>query len=284
MAVCSEVNCWDGERLDMSKTKNTVKKSSPRESKTAVSTTPPSSAISEHSSVKGTPEAITAWLMSSAGVFPVKDFPSPGSDLENTTPEISGRKLSPSFARYDHDTRTWKTSAGCLALDISDKFSATFPKRGMMRNGACYPLPMSEPPTSVKGSGLWVPTPDAFARGATKDYNPKAKSQSGRSLQSFAKHADGSNNLGQLNPDWVEWLMGWPIGWTSLEPLPSERWAEWLGCGGWTEEPAEIPRTTVSANDRAKRLKALGNGQVPQCMAEAWRRAHGIRELGGCRL
>lgn len=23
-------------------------------------------------------------------------------------------------------------------------------------------------------------------------------------------------NGGQLNPDWVEWLMGFPIGWTSL--------------------------------------------------------------------
>lgn len=27
---------------------------------------------------------------------------------------------------------------------------------------------------------------------------------------------------GQLNPDWVELLMGWPKGWTSLEPLPKE--------------------------------------------------------------
>jgi len=23
---------------------------------------------------------------------------------------------------------------------------------------------------------------------------------------------------GQLNPTWVEWLMGWPIGWTDLKP------------------------------------------------------------------
>lgn len=28
-------------------------------------------------------------------------------------------------------------------------------------------------------------------------------------------------NGGKLNPDWEEWLMGWPIGWTSLEPLTS---------------------------------------------------------------
>ena len=25
-----------------------------------------------------------------------------------------------------------------------------------------------------------------------------------------------SKTSGQLNPDWVEWLMGYPIGWTDL--------------------------------------------------------------------
>jgi hypothetical protein len=33
---------------------------------------------------------------------------------------------------------------------------------------------------------------------------------------------------GQLNPRWVEWLMGWPIGWASLEPLATARFHEWL--------------------------------------------------------
>lgn len=33
---------------------------------------------------------------------------------------------------------------------------------------------------------------------------------------------------GQLNPDWVEWLMGWPIGWTSMEPLNPDRFRAWL--------------------------------------------------------
>lgn len=28
---------------------------------------------------------------------------------------------------------------------------------------------------------------------------------------------------GLLNPDWVEWLMGWPIGWSALEPLETVR-------------------------------------------------------------
>jgi hypothetical protein len=32
---------------------------------------------------------------------------------------------------------------------------------------------------------------------------------------------------GRLNPDWVEWLMGWPIGWTALQPLAMDRFQEW---------------------------------------------------------
>jgi hypothetical protein len=28
---------------------------------------------------------------------------------------------------------------------------------------------------------------------------------------------------GQLNPSWVEWLMGWPIGWTDLKRLETDR-------------------------------------------------------------
>jgi len=32
---------------------------------------------------------------------------------------------------------------------------------------------------------------------------------------------------GQLNPTWVEWLMGWPLGWTDLKPLAMDRFREW---------------------------------------------------------
>ena len=33
---------------------------------------------------------------------------------------------------------------------------------------------------------------------------------------------------GALNPEWVEWLMGWPIGWTACEPLEMGRFLPWL--------------------------------------------------------
>jgi hypothetical protein len=33
---------------------------------------------------------------------------------------------------------------------------------------------------------------------------------------------------GKLNPMWVEWLMGWPIGWTDLKPLEMAKFQQWL--------------------------------------------------------
>ena len=34
-------------------------------------------------------------------------------------------------------------------------------------------------------------------------------------------------NGGRLNPMWVEWLMGWPLGWTDLKPLEMDKFQQW---------------------------------------------------------
>ena len=39
-----------------------------------------------------------------------------------------------------------------------------------------------------------------------------------RKTPSLATHAGG-----KLNPMWVEWLMGWPLGWTDLKPLETDK-------------------------------------------------------------
>lgn len=31
----------------------------------------------------------------------------------------------------------------------------------------------------------------------------------------------------RLNPNWVEWLMGWPIGWADLKPLATDKFRSW---------------------------------------------------------
>ena len=73
---------------------------------------------------------------------------------------------------------------------------------------------------------------------------------------------------GQLSPNWVEWLMGWPIGWTSTEAITELDWRD------WSVDPAdegEVPRVATGIKHRVGRLKAIGNGQVPQVAAMAWK-------------
>lgn len=43
---------------------------------------------------------------------------------------------------------------------------------------------------------------------------------------------------GLLNPEWVEWLMGWPVGWTELKPSATGR-----------SQPAPLPRGECWADD-----------------------------------
>jgi hypothetical protein len=40
-------------------------------------------------------------------------------------------------------------------------------------------------------------------------------------------HAVMALDGGHLNPEWAEWLMGWPIGWTDLKPLAMDKFHEW---------------------------------------------------------
>jgi site-specific DNA-cytosine methylase len=45
-----------------------------------------------------------------------------------------------------------------------------------------------------------------------------------KKMSTMVSHAEMN---GPLNPPWVEWLMGWPIGWTDLMPLETARFREW---------------------------------------------------------
>ena len=66
----------------------------------------------------------------------------------------------------------------------------------------------------------------------------------------------------QLNPDWVEWLMGWPVGWTDVE----RDLCDWRDL---SVEPEDISIATTRRDNRPARIKAIGNGQVPLCAAVA---------------
>lgn len=81
---------------------------------------------------------------------------------------------------------------------------------------------------------------------------------------------DGAPSGSKLNPTWVEWLMGWVPGWTSLDPLPIDEFCRWENEQNWNDELG-IPRVAEGVADRNRQIMAIGNGQVPQCMATAWK-------------
>ena len=90
----------------------------------------------------------------------------------------------------------------------------------------------------------------------------------------------------QLNPDWTEWLMGWPIGWTNLKPFSAKDFIEWfemvLSGNWWDKDPADegkLSRVTENKTNRSKRIKALGNGQVPLCVVTATVNLEKIKNL-----
>lgn len=83
-------------------------------------------------------------------------------------------------------------------------------------------------------AGLWDTPQAADARGQT---GPASKhSDLSRQAQTTASSGDGSpqnapNLPRRLNPHFVEWLMGWPIGWTDAAigcGVPETEWCRWL--------------------------------------------------------
>jgi len=242
-----------------------------------------------------------------------------------------------SLARYDRATSSWKTPQ-CSLLEGLDEFSETWPRWGMMRNGACLAQSMPAHLISATESGLselWptpclpgnggsngkakmkamlLPTPlaslgtnggpnqrDSSGRPGLQmaammwptptvcgNYNQKGMSPtSGDGLATAVKlwpmpcatdhkgsgktgtlrdrldyaaergatksntyatpqardfrsgsterwdNPERSRNLndqvgGQLNPTWVEKLMGWPKNWTSLNPMIDSDFISWI--------------------------------------------------------
>ena len=152
------------------------------------------------------------------------------------------------LASYDPATSSWRTSQLCLEGGLAE-FSETWPRSGMMRSGTAYRLPPLVPRTGATGFGLW-PTPTVGGGGHTL---PEGTTRTGQTrdgrkqtvclaryvMQTERKiwptpsvcgnynrkgasktSGDGLATVigGALNPTWVEWLMGFPCGWTDLEP------------------------------------------------------------------
>jgi hypothetical protein len=157
------------------------------------------------------------------------------------------------LAKYDHSTSLWKTPQ-CSLLEEELESLETLPKWGMTVNGLLWEQPMLMPHTRETECGLsenW-PTPvhsearqglqirregkkgtqTSLSTAVLTWPTPRTKGMCGGSgswdllnKNTTIEEARlmGAGNGGQLNPTWVEWLMGWPLGWTDLKPLEMDK-------------------------------------------------------------
>lgn len=195
--------------------------------------------------------------MSYLADFPVRTSAQPEKEQESTASAPgSGQKWRASFAKFDQDSSSWKTHQHSL-LGGLDEFSETWPRWGLMRAGECWERQTWAPITRETASGLWpkIPTPtvcgnynrkgitkkagDGLATYVRKFPTATATAHKGWSVNhnraetddrldyTVEREAHKSGESGRLNPEWVEWLMGFPSGWTELKPLEMRRFREW---------------------------------------------------------
>lgn len=144
-----------------------------------------------------------------------------------------GKKCSESFAKFDPVSHSWKTLQ-CSLLGDLEPYSETWPKQGIMLHGSCSELTMSEHPTDVNASGFsqkipngetFFPTPISHNAKELTAY-PSDMRRNSLGLGTLAA-CGALGTAGKLNPTWVEWLMGWPLGWTDLKPLATDKFRSW---------------------------------------------------------
>ena len=133
------------------------------------------------------------------------------------------------LAKFDHNTRSWKTPQ-CSLFGDSDECLETFPKSGTMRDGVLWELTTWVHPTVASESGFWrIPTPLA-SDGSKQQANSKVrhlqKSKFGARVNSVPYWILKNYNM-RCTPTMSEWLMGYPISWTDSAPLATDKFRSW---------------------------------------------------------
>jgi len=153
-----------------------------------------------------------------------------------------GQRWGGLLARFDPDSHLWRTVQCSLLEDLNESLQI-LPRWGMTVGGELYLQPTWEPIIDERESGLWL-TPNAWdgKRGPRSQENLATKKHqislvtavrwstptvSGNHNRKGASKTSGDGLAtqvgGQLNPTWVEWLMGWQLGWTDLKPLEMDK-------------------------------------------------------------
>jgi hypothetical protein len=167
-----------------------------------------------------------------------------------------GHGYATPLANYDPDTQSWRM-LGVISLWEEHQSLQTLPPSGTTQNGTLYQLPqlvrltgetassllptpttqeVEHPEAELTATGrrksknkttshslgladlmrMW-PTMTASGMGSTNHRKLLGKHVSSGRITPDEKRQMSAGNGGRLNPTWVEWLMGFPPGWTDLE-------------------------------------------------------------------
>lgn len=224
-----------------SKSTPTRKRSSSPGKKTARSRASQSSATFSHSMLDPSEDVLMSFL---AG-FPARTSAVPAIEQESQgRAQDFGKSSHGWFAKLSPTRCEWKTPQTSLLGD-SELFCETWPRWGSMRSGVCYLRPTLAHTICVSASGSLLPT--LTVNGNNNRPYPGKKSGYGlatavallptlttiglnggsNSRRATAKRGEPPTHLGPLNPDWCEWFMGFPIGWTAFTSLEMPKFQEW---------------------------------------------------------
>ena len=123
---------------------------------------------------------------------------------------VFGGKCTGLLAIYDQELQCWKTCQLSLFEEV-ERYSEALPKSGMMQNGQLYQLDNLEPHT-LDADGFLLPTPTA--QDAKQGFSPSQLNRCDNMHKAIHKiHHKAIGKDTRLHPRFVEWMMGFPIGW-----------------------------------------------------------------------
>jgi len=168
---------------------------------------------------------------SSAGGSPVRIYPSWEKEKELAEKNQGcGRKWRASFAKYDQNTRSWKTPQLSLFGGSIPSYPI-WPRWGTMLNGECWERTMPVAFTRERGCGLSLPTPVASEyKGTTRNRFVGSEKYRGTKMSEALRTCESDPIY--LNPSFAELTMMFPMGWTDLRPLETDKFPGWLRLHG----------------------------------------------------
>jgi len=192
--------------------------------------------------------SMDAWIQSLSASH-VKTSQSQASKKELSKAQGQDSSLKPAelFAKYDQGIFLSKTSQDSFLTNSCQSYSESFPKWGSMHSGECFRQEMWVAPILEKESSSW-PTPamrdykgtyNTIVRKDGKcrlDQLANASIYTGPLAQAKQKNGNESSNNDptspqplkkRLNPNFVEWLMGVPVGWSLPIPIDQNAYKRW---------------------------------------------------------